>query len=155
MTDNAGNGRSHAAERPDFGPDYTLCECDLERLKTLVSQLEQSFAITVRRPPSICLTMIPAEDSLEQQRFYLGEALTTECEVQVEGLAGFGLCLGDEPVRAYCLAVVDALLHAGRPIPQALETFLREQSVHVAGRDQAEFDLILQTQVDFKLMEEA
>ena len=155
MTDIAVNGSSHAARRPDLGPDYILCECDLEPLKALVSQLEQSVAIAVCRPPSICLTMIPAEDSLEQQKFYLGEALTTECDVAVDGLSGFGLCLGDEPVRAYCLAVVDALLQADRPAPRALEIFLREQGEHVARRDQAEFDLILQTQVDFKLMEEA
>ena len=155
MTDEAMNGNSNAGRSADLGHDYTLCECDLEPLKGLVSQLEQSHAVTVRRSPAVCLTMIPAEDSLEQQKFYLGEAVTTECEVVVDGLPGFGLCLGDEPVRAYCVAVVDALLQADRPLPKEIEAFLREQGELVARRDQAEFDLILQTQVDFKLMEEA
>jgi phosphonate C-P lyase system protein PhnG len=155
MTDETTNGNSKSAIRADLGSDYILCECDLEPLKGLVSQLERGYAVTVRRSPAVCLTMIPAEDSLEQQKFYLGEALTTECEVVVDGLAGFGLCLGDEPVRAYCVAVVDALLHADRPLPNAIEAFLREQGEWVARRDQNEFDLILQTQVDFKLMEEA
>jgi phosphonate C-P lyase system protein PhnG len=155
MTDETTNGNSKSAIRADLGSDYILCECDLEPLKGLVSQLERAYAVTVRRSPAVCLTMIPAEDSLEQQKFYLGEALTTECEVVVDGLAGFGLCLGDEPVRAYCVAVVDALLHADRPLPNAIEAFLREQGELVARRDQNEFDLILQTQVDFKLMEEA
>lgn len=149
------NGNSHAAGNAEMGFDYTLCECDLQPLQGLISEFERSCQITVRKPPSVCLTMIPAEDSLEQQKFYLGEALTTECEVAVDGLPGFGLCLGDEPVRAYCLAVADALLHSGRPIPDALQEFLRTQTQIVARRDQDEFDLILQTQVDFKLMEEA
>ena len=155
MTYATGNGSTHAAAAPDAGHDYTLCECDLQSLITFISELEHSLTIIMRRAPSICLTMIPAEDSLEQQPFYLGEALTTECEVEVGGVAGFGLCLGDEPVRAYCLAVADALLHNGRQVPQALEQFLHEHAQRVAARDQAEFDLILQTQVDFKLMEEA
>jgi phosphonate C-P lyase system protein PhnG len=159
MTDETTNGNSNAAERTslrsDLGFDYTLCECDLQPLQALVSQVEQAYTVTVRRSPAVCLTMIPAEDSLEQQKFYLGEALTTECEVVVDGLPGFGLCLGDEPVRAYCIAVMDALLHADRPLPKAIEAFLREQGELVARRDQDEFDLILQTQVDFKLMEEA
>jgi alpha-D-ribose 1-methylphosphonate 5-triphosphate synthase subunit PhnG len=99
--------------------------------------------------------MIPAEDSLEQQKFYLGEALTTECEVVVDGFPGYGLCLGDEPVRAYCVAVVDALLHADGPLSDSIQAFLRVQGEIVARRDQDEFDLILQTQVDFKLMEDA
>jgi alpha-D-ribose 1-methylphosphonate 5-triphosphate synthase subunit PhnG len=113
------------------------------------------YPVSIRKQPSVCLTMIPAEDSLEQQQFYLGEALTTECEVMVDGHPGFGLCLGDEPVRAYSIAVVDALLHAGIPLPVEVEAFLAEQGQIVARRDQDEFDLILQTQVDFKLMEEA
>jgi alpha-D-ribose 1-methylphosphonate 5-triphosphate synthase subunit PhnG len=98
--------------------------------------------------------MIPAEDSLEKQKFYLGEALVTECEVAVEGHPGFGLCLGEEPVRAYCLAVVDSLLHADGPAPCEIDAFLVQHGQLVARRDQDEFDLILQTQVDFKLMEQ-
>lgn len=142
------------AEQPPIDFDYTLCECELEPLRQMVLQLEERHAVQVRRDPSVCLTMIPAEDSLEGQRFYLGEALTTECEVAVNGAAGFGLCLGDEPVRAYCIAVVDALLHGGGSVDAELDSFLRAQGEAVRRRDKDEFDLILQTKVDFKLMEE-
>lgn len=155
MTDETLNGNSKARGKSDLGSDYTLCECELEPLQQLVSQLERSHTVAVRKNPSVCLTMIPAEDSLEGQTFYLGEALTTECEVDVDGVPGFGLCLGDEPARAYSIAVVDALLHGGLAVPHEIESFLREQGKIVARRDQDEFDLILQTQVDFKLMEEA
>ena len=139
---------------PDLGADYALCECELDALRELVSALEKSHAVVVRREPSVCLTMIPAEDSLEQQKFFLGEALTTECEVAVDGMPGYGLCLGDEPLRAYCIAVVDGLLHGGGPGSPRLDDFLREQREIIARRDQDELNLILQTQVDFKLMEE-
>jgi phosphonate C-P lyase system protein PhnG len=141
--------------QPLLGPDYTLVECEMEPLKDLVSRLEQTHTIEVRKNPSVCLTMIPAEDSLEKQRFYLGEALTTECEVNVDGRPGYGMCLGEEPVRAYCLAVIDALLQDNATASPEIERFLAEQERIVARRDQDEFDLILQTQVDFKLMEEA
>jgi phosphonate C-P lyase system protein PhnG len=155
MTGDLQNGNSRATEVMEPNPDYILCECNLEPLQKLVTLLEQSHSVEIRKSPSVCLTMIPAEDSLEQQKFYLGEALTTECEVAVDGHSGFGLCLGDEPVRAYCIAVVDALLHTGLQRPPEIDAFLREQGTAVARRDQDEFDLILQTQVDFKLMEEA
>lgn len=148
-----GNGSVHATGLPASDPDYTLCECELEPLRQLVLELEQAHAVAMRKAPSVCLTMIPAEDSLEHQKFFLGEALTTECEVEVDGMPGYGLCLGDEPVRAYCIAVADALLHGGSRSP-GLELFLRRQAEIVGRRDQDEFNLILQTQVDFKLMEE-
>ena len=155
MTINKNNGNSNAASGAVLGSDYTLCECDLDPLKHLVTELEQSCVVEIRKAPSVCLTMVPAEDSLEKQKFYLGEALTTECEVLVDGRPGFGLCLGEEPVRAYCIAVIDALLHGYGPVRSEIDAFLLEQGRLVARRDQDEFDLILQTQVDFKLMEEA
>jgi phosphonate C-P lyase system protein PhnG len=110
--------------------------------------------VTVSQSPSVCLTMIAAHDSLESQKFYLGEALTTECEVLVDRMPGYGVCLGDEPVRTYCIAVVDALLQSGNPVPHDINTFLNEQRDILMREQQDEFDLILQTQVDFKLMEE-
>lgn len=155
MTTNRDDGNSKTASGAALGSDYTLCECDLEPLKHLISGLEQSYQIEIRKEPSVCLTMVPAEDSLEKQKFYLGEALTTECEVMVDGRPGFGLCLGEEPVRAYCIAVVDALLHGDGSASSEIDAFLLEHGRLVACRDQDEFDLILQTQVDFKLMEEA
>ena len=141
---------SHTADA-----DRILCECDLEILREFVTALEAEHAVEVESQPSVGLAMIPAEDSLERQRFYLGEALATECVVRVDGLLGYGLCLGDEPVRTYCMAVLDAMLHGGRPAPAEIKSFLAQQGAAVEGRQAAERALILQTHVDFKLMEEA
>jgi alpha-D-ribose 1-methylphosphonate 5-triphosphate synthase subunit PhnG len=134
--------------------DYALCECDLDGLKAIVEQLEARHATRLVREPSICLTMIRAEDSIEGQEFYLGEALTTECEVEVDGHIGYGLCLGEEPDRAYCLAVADALIaDAGSP-PVELADFLHEQYQSLRRAERIEFDQVMRTQVDFKLFEE-
>lgn len=137
-----------------YDNDYILCECDLEPLEAFVSGLEQKHAIAVVKAPSVCLTMVRAEDSLEKQEFYLGEALTTECEVAVDGAPGYGVCLGEEPVRGYCLAVLDALAQGPNGDAEALESFLNHHRQLISDREQREFNLILRTQVDFKLMEE-
>ncbi|BET68636.1 hypothetical protein ASA1KI_35540 [Opitutales bacterium ASA1] len=137
--------------------DSVLCACDLDALVRHVETLEQTHAVRILKQPAVCLTMIRAEDSLEQQGFYLGEALTTECEVEVDGAIGYGLCLGEEPVRAYCIAVCDALLHGEegpRAAPSALDAFLAHQREIVEQRDREEFHHVLRSQVDFKLMEQ-
>ncbi len=134
--------------------DTVLCECDLAALQHFVEQLETRHPVTVVKVPAICLTMVRAEDSLEKQEFFLGEALTSECEVIVDGSAGHGLCLGEEPIRAYCLAVCDALLHSGHPVPAELTAFVDEHRALLAAREREEFNHILRTQVDFKLMEQ-
>jgi phosphonate C-P lyase system protein PhnG len=137
-----------------YDNDYVLCECDLALLKDLVIDLEQTHVVRIVKEPSICLTMIRAEDSLDKQEFFLGEALTTECEVAVDGSVGYGVCLGEEPVRGYCLAVVDALTHNGASPSPEVEAFIDTQRRLIAARETEEFNLILSTHVDFKLMEQ-
>jgi alpha-D-ribose 1-methylphosphonate 5-triphosphate synthase subunit PhnG len=138
--------------RMQYDNDYVLCECDLGPLSALVVQLETKHQVAIVKEPSVCLTMIRTEDSLEKQQFYLGEALTTECEVAVDGNPGYGVCLGEEPVRCYSIAVVDALLRDGGSAEVA--SFLDHHRSLIAEREQREFNLTLRTQVDFKLMEE-
>jgi len=137
-----------------YDNDYVFCECELEPLQDLVAGLEGKCGITLVKQPSVCLTMIRAEDSLEKQEFYLGEALTTECEVSVDGRAGYGICLGEEPVRSYCLAVVDALMHSGNEGRPEIGTFIEKHRNLIASREIEEHNLILRTQVDFKFMEQ-
>ena len=138
----------------DHDNDYVLCECDLAPLTDLVIALEQSHRVHILKEPSICLTMIRAQDSLDNQEFFLGEALTTECEVSVDGSVGSGVCLGEEPVRGYCLAVVDALLNSGASRPPEVEAFIQTQRRLIAARETEEFNFILGTHVDFKLMDQ-
>jgi len=135
--------------------DYILCECELAPLKAFVRQLEIQSSIQVIRHPAIASMMIRAEDSVEGQPFYLGEALVTECELNVDGQAGFGLCLGDEPVRSYCIAFLDALLILADGRLPRVQAFLAEQESLIRARDENERAHIQRTKVDFKLMEDA
>lgn len=150
------NGQSDHMGQADHmeQADHILCECELETLASFVRELEQEYAVTVVRQPWVCMTMVQAEDSVEGQAFYLGEALTTECELQVNGHAGYGLCLGDEPLRCYCIAFVDALLLSPDRNLVRVEAFLEEQGAAIAERQQLEYNHIQRTKVDFKLLEQ-
>ncbi|HXB06950.1 MAG TPA: phosphonate C-P lyase system protein PhnG [Puia sp.] len=134
--------------------DIILCECELPPLEAFVSELEKQCTVQIVRHPAIASLMIRAEDSVEGQPFYLGEALITECELTVDGQAGLGLCLGDEPVRSYCIAVIDALLQLADGRLPLVRGFLAAQATLIDARLQAEQALIQRTKVDFKLMEE-
>lgn len=137
-----------------FDDDLVLCECELEALKSFVSDLETRHRVEVIQEPSICLTMVRAKDSLEHQEFYLGEALTTECEVSVDGTAGVGLCLGEEPLRGYCIAVIDGINRLHGTTPPEVSGFINEHRALLESKEAKEQDLIMKTRVDFKLMEQ-
>jgi len=134
--------------------DYTLCRCPLAELKAFVETLEADHDVRLVRAPDLCLTMIRAEDSLEGQEFFLGEALTTECEVAVNEHPGRGLVLGEEPVRAYCMAVIEAVLELDSAPAARVREFLSTQTEAVTAEERRESARILGSQVDFKLMEQ-
>jgi phosphonate C-P lyase system protein PhnG len=134
--------------------DYILCECELQPLEDFVVALEETVEVILVKAPAICMTMVQAEDSVEFQPFYLGEALTTECELLVNGTRGIGICLGDEPVRAYCIAFMDAYTQLNDVDMQPVVDFLSKQSEIIEHNAKVENDLILRTKVDFKLMEQ-
>ena len=131
--------------------DQAICHCDLSGLQALVRSFETTHEVKIIREPSVGLIMIRAEDSLEGQEFYLGEALTTECEVSVDGVVGLGICLGEEISRTYCMAVLDALRDGESA---ALVGFVAEQMSLLEQRDQLEFAHVMRTKVDFKLLEQ-
>lgn len=133
--------------------DQVLIESPLLEVQALVEGIERQRRVWLVREPEVCLTMLRAEDSLDAQEFFLGEALTTSCEVSVDGAAGFGMCLGEEPVRAYCVAVFDALREM-QAIDQPLLDALARMSTRMEDRDRREFAQTLRTQVDFKLLEQ-
>jgi alpha-D-ribose 1-methylphosphonate 5-triphosphate synthase subunit PhnG len=133
--------------------DQVLIESPLGEVQALVEGIEKQHTVRLVREPEVCLTMLRAEDSLDAQEFLLGEALTTSCEVSVDGTAGFGMCLGEEPVRAYCVAVFDALRER-QAIDEALFDILAQMNSQREERDRREFAQTLRTQVDFKLLEQ-
>jgi phosphonate C-P lyase system protein PhnG len=134
--------------------DYILCECSLPELEKFVTELEKNFKVVIAKSPSICMTMIKAEDSVESQPFYLGEALTTECQLLVNGQIGYGLCIGDEPVRAYCIAFFDAIEGFENEFSSRINHFLSEQLSAIELSQKIEHNHILRTKVDFKIMEQ-
>ena len=99
--------------------------------------------------------MLRTEDSLDRQEFFLGETLTSECEVTVDGKPGYGLCMGDQPQRSYCLAVVDALLNdPSSQDRREIDDFLKTDGGALTESERREFNLTLRSQVNFKLMEQ-
>jgi alpha-D-ribose 1-methylphosphonate 5-triphosphate synthase subunit PhnG len=134
--------------------DEVLVECELSALVALVEDLEQRYEFSIARQPGICLTMVQAQDSIELQQFYLGEAITTECEVIHNQAIGYGLCLGEQPQRAYCIAVVDALEMAYQHLPPDVVAFVDHHRSLLTQQQEEEHGALMKSRVDFKLFDE-
>jgi alpha-D-ribose 1-methylphosphonate 5-triphosphate synthase subunit PhnG len=109
--------------------------------------------IQITRPPRAGLLMMTVKDSLSVD-FHLGEVLTTEAEVLLNGERGYGLIIGEEPRKALARAAADALLRSGRPatlcgqVSDCLEQ-ARQRQIFRHAEDAA---LVASTRVNFDLM---
>jgi phosphonate C-P lyase system protein PhnG len=70
--------------------------------------LEALGYVKVTVQPRPALVMMQAEDSIEGDRFCVGELLATECQISYEKQHFWGRVLGNEPVRALALALLAA-----------------------------------------------
>ncbi|SEC62198.1 phosphonate C-P lyase system protein PhnG [Paenibacillus sp. GP183] len=131
-----------------------LVEGNRSLLERLTSEIEASSNVRTVRSPETSLVMGKARDSVSGQPFFIGEILVTECTVELDGTTGFGICLGEEPEKAYCLAVVDAAFQAGHPEIPVWTELLHEEEEQLELREKQELERILQTKVHFETAEE-
>jgi alpha-D-ribose 1-methylphosphonate 5-triphosphate synthase subunit PhnG len=135
--------------------DAVLCECENEALVQLVTNLESELLIEIVVAPKLGMTMVQAEDSIDFQPFYLGEVLITECQVLVNGQLGYGYCMGDAPQKAYSIAVMDAIMHTeGHPKQNDINAFIEIEKAKLLKKQLEEYNQVLKTKVDFKIMEQ-
>ena len=135
--------------------DEVLCDCSNDRLVEFITKHESNLSIEIVIAPKLGMTMVQAEDSIDFQPFYLGEVLITECQISVNGQLGYGYCMGDAPQRAYCIAIIDALLHSEVPtLLKEVEHFIAAEKELLLQQKLEEYNQVLKTKVDFKIMEQ-
>ena len=74
----------------------------------LAGLIEAACPVRVVVPPRQGLVMNQVRETARMSRFYLGEALMSECRVRIGDAEGIGVVLGADGAFARSLAVIDA-----------------------------------------------
>lgn len=90
---------------------YILAHTRVEKLEGIVEELSKKYEISKVKEPEMGLVMVKVKDGVYQEKFYIGEVLITECSVHLNGSLGMGIIQGDEPRKAYAMAVIDAVFN--------------------------------------------
>lgn len=90
---------------------YILAHTKVEKLEGIVEELSKKYEISKVKEPEMGLVMVKVKDGVYQEKFYIGEVLITECSVHLNGSLGMGIIQGDEPRKAYAMAVIDAVFN--------------------------------------------
>ena len=109
-----------------------LATASPELAHELAALVEREREVEVLQPSHQGLVMCQVRETARNSRFYLGEALMSECRVRVAGAEGLGVVLGSNAELAHDMAVVDAVLSTGEPSELADEL---ERRLVVAERE--------------------
>lgn len=129
-----------------------VAECDVDRLKDWVKLIEKNHTVHRVHEPQKTLVMAKARDSATFDPFYLGEILATECTVKIDDNIGFGLLTGDQPERAYMIAVIDAAFNGKlSEIGDILPSMMDEEN-KISEKQKRELAHSERTRVNFETM---
>ncbi|MEB1805918.1 MAG: phosphonate C-P lyase system protein PhnG [Bacillaceae bacterium] len=131
-----------------------LVEGNEQFLELLVSEVEEVAFIQMERKPSTGLVMVKTRDSISMEPFYMGEILVTECTVSINGKFGMGVIQGEQPIRSYQIAVIDAAFNAKLPIVLKLLPKLENEERKIRNKHVKEAAINAQSRVHFDTMED-
>jgi phosphonate C-P lyase system protein PhnG len=126
-----------------------VAEAGTDAVRLIAETILNHATVKLLKPPAPGMVMVRHTDPLENTLFLLGEACVTECEVEVDGLPGYGCSLGSGEERALCGALVDAVLGGGHAIGPEIVVLLERERMRIEERWQAESRAIASTRVSF------
>jgi len=108
--------------------------------------------VNVISPPRLALVMMEARDSVQQERFCVGELLVTECQVTVGEELFRGRVMGNQPLRALALALLTAALTCAPETLRNLEAFFDREREAIQKRRDRMSRALASTKVQFDTM---
>jgi alpha-D-ribose 1-methylphosphonate 5-triphosphate synthase subunit PhnG len=93
-------------------------------------------------------------EPVKGSRFYLGEALASHCVVEIDGVRGASVLLGDDMGKTLSAAVLDAVHSGNFPGFDAVEAEISELDAAHAAEDARRASAVRSTQVRFHIMED-
>jgi alpha-D-ribose 1-methylphosphonate 5-triphosphate synthase subunit PhnG len=123
-------------------------------LESLAEKAAAGLEISLLKGPEKTMILLQAREPVQQSRFYLGELLAAHCVVEIAGVRGAAVLMGDDLDKARAAAVLDAA-HTGNFSCFALVEgeLLRLEEERKAGlaKEAAE---IRKTKVSFQSLED-
>lgn len=113
--------------------------------------LEVAGDVEVLTGPRAATMLVEMTESVQEQRFYLGEVVVSQASVSVQGSRGDALVIGRDLERALAVAVCDAAADAGVLAEEVAALVQRSESAAAAAR-RHESATVAATKVSFEVI---
>lgn len=127
-----------------------LAKADQEIVKQMSEKIQKNHSVTMIKEPGKTLTMIQMREPVKQSLFYMGEVIVSEAVVELEGVRGMAVTMGDDTEKVLHMAIIDAAVNRG--------VFTGEDALLTLEQEQTDFVLRenamhLKTMVNFNSMD--
>jgi alpha-D-ribose 1-methylphosphonate 5-triphosphate synthase subunit PhnG len=123
-------------------------------LRELAEQAAAGKEVLVLKPAEKTMALLQVREPVRGERFFLGEALAVHCIVELDGVRGAAIQLGDDLDRVEAAATLDAAHSGDFPgFALALPRLLRLEEDRAAALEE-EAETIRRTAVNFQSLKD-
>jgi len=128
-----------------------LANADRQDIAALSAEIQKTHRPVIIKEPGKTLAMIKMREPVKQSLFYIGEVLVCEAVVEIDGVKGVAVAIGDDAEKTLDMAIIDAAVNKGVFTDMdMLIAFEKEQS----DRVMQENAMHLKTMVNFESMDQ-
>jgi alpha-D-ribose 1-methylphosphonate 5-triphosphate synthase subunit PhnG len=106
-------------------------------------------SVVILSGPKVAMVQLRIQESVADTVFNGGEVLVTETRLELNGVFGFGMVIGDQPEYATALAVLDALGRIDGPHRAYMTDAIVDLGRALTTKHQSEFAASNSTKVAF------
>lgn len=123
-----------------------------DSLKELSDKITQNHEVTIVKEPSKTLTMIKMREPVKSSLFYIGEVMVSEAIVEMDGIKGTAVTMGDDFFKVLSMAIIDSGFNNGFWVMKEIEVALMLLEAQQIEKKERENALHLKTMVSFNTM---
>jgi len=90
-----------------------LVRADKGEVAALSADIQKACRPVIVKEPGKSLAMIKLRDPVKQGMFFIGEVIVCEASVEIDGVQGVSVLMGDDAEKALDMAIIDAAVNKG------------------------------------------
>ena len=90
-----------------------LARADRRDVAAMSADIQKTHRPVIIKEPGKTLAMIKMREPVKQSLFYIGEVIVCEAVVEIDGVQGIGVVMGDDAEKTLDMAVIDAAINKG------------------------------------------
>ena len=128
-----------------------LARAERQDVAKMSADIQKTYNPVIVKEPGKTLTMIKMREPVMQSLFYIGEVIVYEAVVEIDGVQGVAVVMGDDAERAFNIAIIDAAANKGVFTGMNTLLELEKEQNDLLMRENA---MHLKTMVNFESMDQ-